>query len=380
MSARIAFCITTLEPGGAERQLVELVVRLPRERFDPAVVVLAPPPRAPADELVQRLAEHKIDVTFLGARSIVEAPRIYRRLQHWLTATRPELLQCFLAHANILGALAARRLNMPIVAGIRVAEQRCNGHRIAQRWTERWTDRYVCVSQDVADFAVRNMRLPVEKLIVIRNGIDVERFAAAAPMNPTELGIAGERRLLLFVGRLEADKRPAWLLDRMPTLLARLPQHDLVVVGRGPLEAALRTQAERLNLAGRIHFAGWRGDVPRLLASADALLLTSSSEGMPNAILEAMAAGLPVVATQAEGVRELLSDDPRQVVGSQDAAAWIEAVARFATVRALARDVGLGNRERAADEFSLDATAAQYAALYGSLLAARQAKKTPPKR
>src|SRR5688572_6992065 len=106
---KIAFCITTLEPGGAERQLVELATRLVRDRFQPSrfqpsIVVLAPPPQPPADELVRKLAAESIDVTFLGGQSIRETPQVYRRLLAWIDQARPDLLQCFLAHANVLGA------------------------------------------------------------------------------------------------------------------------------------------------------------------------------------------------------------------------------------------------------------------------------------
>lgn len=373
MTAHIAFCITTLEPGGAERQLVELTARLPRDRFTASVVVLGPKPAPPFDELVARLTECNIEATFLGARSIAQLPTTYRRLKRILRDRRPALIQCFLAHANVLGAAAACKLQVPLVAGIRVAEQRHNGHRIAQRLTARWTDRFVCVSDSVAQFAVDNMLLPREKIVVIRNGVDVERFALAQPLPLNELGVRADRRVLLFVGRLEHEKRPDWLLDRLPQLFARLPQHDLVLAGRGPLEGPLRAQAARLDVAERVHFVGWRRDIPRLLAAADLLLLTSSVEGMPNAVLEAMAAARPVVATEVHGVRELLGDDRVQIVPPHNPMAVYGAVERLAADPQLAAAVGLRNRQRATTLFSFDSAAAQYAALYDSLLAAQTA-------
>ncbi|MEX2092961.1 MAG: glycosyltransferase, partial [Pirellulales bacterium] len=308
MPARIAFCITTLDVGGAERQLVELATRLPRDRFEPAVVVLSRPPHPPNDELVRTLAEHSIPVSFLGGRSIWQAPLIYRRLTNWLREERPDLLQCFLAHANVLGAYAGHRLGIPIVAGIRVAEQRLNGHRWLQRRTAPFVERYVCLSQSVADFAESAMRLPREKLVVIPNGVDVARFAEISPIDLAKLGLPPGRRMLLFVGRLDPQKRPDWLLDRLPDIAKELPHHDLVLVGEGPLEDKLRRQATRLGVADRVHFAHWRRDIPRLLAAADLLVLTSAAEGMPNVILEAMAAAKPVVTTEVHGVAELLGD------------------------------------------------------------------------
>jgi glycosyltransferase involved in cell wall biosynthesis len=369
LPARIAFCITTLEAGGAERQLVELATRLPRDRFDPAVVVLAAPPRPPTDELVRKLAEHEIAVSFLGGRSPWQAPLIYRRLANWLRQSRPDLLQCFLAHANVLGACAGHRLGIPVVAGIRVAEQRLNGHRALQRWTAPLVNKHVCVSQSVAEFAERVMRLPREKLVVIPNGIDVARFIGQQPISLAELGVPPDRRMILFIGRLEPDKRPAWLVDRMPALAARLPNHDLMIVGRGPLEGRLRRQAAKLGVADRVHFVGWRPDVPQLLAAADLLALTSTSEGMPNVILEAMAAARPVVTTEVYGVQELLgSDHDGQITPTSDTHAFVDAVAQIAADRDLATRLGQRNRGRAADLFSLTITAAHYAALYDALV------------
>jgi len=377
LPSRIAFCITTLEPGGAERQLVELATRLPRDRFEPAVVVLAARPRPPRDTLVHTLDRNSIPLVFLGGRHVWQTLGVYRRLGSWLENWRPALLQCFLAHANILGAYAGRRLGIPIVTGIRVAEQRLNGHCWLQRRTDAFVQKHVCVSASVADFAERVMRLAPDKLIVIPNGVDTERFRNVEPIPPTELGISPGRRLILFVGRLEADKRPNWLIDRMPAIAARLPNHDLVIAGRGPLEHQLGRQAERLGVAGRVHLMGWRPDVPRLLAAADLLVLTSSSEGMPNVVLEAMAAARPVIATQVHGVAELLGDGAAaQVVPSHDTEAFVDAVVRVADDRGLATSLGHDNRDRAETRFSLGATADRYASLYDSLLRVPRSKKS----
>ncbi len=390
MTARIAFCITTLETGGAERQLVELATRLPRDRFEPAVVVLSPPPRPPSDELVHKLAEHSIPVSFLGGRTIWQAPLVYRRLVNWLRDTQPDLMQCFLAHANVIGACAGHRLGIPIVAGIRVAEQRLNGHGWLQRRTAPLVERYVCLSQSVADFAKQVMRLPPEKVMVIRNGIDVARFAAIAPIDLAELGLPPGHRMLLFVGRLDPQKRPDWLLDRLPDIARKLPDHDLVIVGRGPLEHKLRRHAARLGMADRVHFALWRRDVPQIVAAADLLVLTSAAEGMPNVILEAMASAKPVVTTEVHGVVELLGvgllgdemlgyemldDGDQQITPPDDAQAFVDAVVRIATDRTLATELGKHNYARVAQVFSIDQTVENYASLYDSLLASRAAEK-----
>lgn len=371
MPARIAFCITTLHEGGAERQFVELVTRLPRDRFDPRVFVLAGPPALPADRLLRTLQRQDIPVSFLHARRYLWHTISARRA--WTTAWRewqPALVQCFLAHANVLGALAGHRAGIPhILTGIRVAEHRARGHVWLQRRVDRYVTKHVCVSQSVAQFAAEVMGLPEEKLVVIPNGVDVQRFVDAQPIAHDELGVAPGRRAMLFLGRLDPQKRPDWLLRRMPALIERLPDVDLLLAGDGPMRGSLERLAQQLGVDGRVHFLGWRADVPRLLASAEVVLLTSAWEGMPNAILEAMAAARPVVVTDVHGAAELLGDHADgQLTPSNDPDAFVDAVVRLVSNRELAHAVGNRNQARARQHFSIDGTADSYARLYDSLL------------
>jgi glycosyltransferase involved in cell wall biosynthesis len=209
-------------------------------------------------------------------------------------------------------------------------------------------------------------------LVVIPNGIDVDRFSNVTPLPIGKIGVPPDRRMILYVARLEPDKRPDWLLDRMPEIARRLTQHDLVVAGCGPLGAALQRRAAQLGVAERVHFVGWRADVPSLLASADLLVLTSSSEGMPNVILEAMASARPVVATEVHGALELLGvDHDGQITPADDPQAFVDAVVRIGGDDNLAHRLGQRNRGRAQELFSFDRTVGSYATLYDSLLAAK---------
>ena len=178
--------------------------------------------------------------------------------------------------------------------------------------------------------------------------------------------------MILYVARLEPDKRPHWLLDRMPEIARRLPQHDLVVAGRGPLGAALELRPAQLGMAKRVHFVGWRADVPGLLASADLLVLTSSSGGMPNVILEAMASTRPVVANEVHGALEHLGvEHDGQFTPANDPQAFVDAVVRIGGDDNLAHRLGQRNRSRAREVFSIDRTVGSYATLYDTLLAAK---------
>jgi glycosyltransferase involved in cell wall biosynthesis len=377
MSHRIAFCITTLAPGGAERQLVELACRLPGDRYQTAVFVLGPPPLPPQDELIRKTVAEKVPVTFFHARSLWSAGSAIRQLTGCLRSFQPALLQCFLAHANVTGAIAARLAGVPqCVTGIRVADLRWNFHRLASRMTNSLVSRHICVSESVATFAVQRMHLPASKIVVIPNGVDLGRFKTARPVTPAELGIPTGRKLLLFVGRLDRQKQPEWLLARLPELQRRLPNHDLVIVGDGALRGRLERLANQLSLGNHVHFLGWRSDVPSLLAASEMLLLCSAWEGMPGVVLEAMAAGKPVVAIKVHGTAELLGQacEPQTVI-AHDVPAFLEKVTQLARDRSRAAELGHQNRIRAEAEFSLEAMTTHYAELYDELLAAAPPSK-----
>jgi len=374
----IVFCITDLEMGGAERALVELVTRLPADRYLVRVVSLCPRPTGdneagePRAVLAERLDAAGIETVYHHTRSRLRGSRLFPWFRRLLRRWRPKILQSFLFHANTLSAIVGSQEDVPhIVSGIRVAEQRWNLHRLMTRRTARPVKRHVCVSQSVADFARRRMRLPADRLVVIPNGIDPQLYPAAASASLSKFDVAAGRRAIVAVGRLDRQKRLDWLLDRMPELFTSLPDHDLLVVGEGKLRHRLQRQAERLDVARRVHFAGWRPDVAEILAAADLLVHTAAWEGMPNVVLEAMASGKPVVATCSEGVVELLGDGPTregipQVVAANDKAGFVAAVTAIA---ALARKLGEANRQRVEQSFTIDQAVAAYCRLYESLLA-----------
>ena len=371
----IVFCITDLEPGGAERALVELVTRLPPSRFAAKVVSLAPRPpdvsSSPRSRtvLVERLDDAGIETRFLDARSPTQVIRVVRQLKTLLQRWKPTILQTFLFHANFAGAIAAHVADTRhTVTGIRVSERRRNLHGWLTRRTASFVDVHVCVSESVAMFSREVTRLPDDRLVVIPNGIDVELYQSIEPIDLSAEGL-GRRRWIVSVGRLDEQKRVDWLLRRVPELLARLPEHDLLIVGDGSQRSRLQELSSQLGVSDHVHFLGWRSDVAEILASSDLFVLTSQWEGMPNVVLEAMASAKPVVVTETDGVRQLLGPDAScQIVGPDAAAAFTESVVRIATDAQFASTLGQQNYQRTAGCFRIEDTVAAYERLYASLL------------
>ena len=365
----IGLCITDLELGGAERCLLQLATRLDRERFCPVVYALEPPPESEQASCLPALDAAGIEVHCLGARAIWGIPRVVRELTRLLAAQRPRIVQTFLFHANIAGRIAARRAGVDaVVSGIRVAEPHRRWRLWADRLTDRLVDRHVCVSRSVAQFAEEKARLPAEKLVVIPNGVDLQRFPAQRPADLREFGIRPGRRVVSCVGRLDRQKGLPGLIRSAPAWLERLPGTELLLVGEGPLRGELHTICHRNGISQRVHFAGWRSDVPEILAASDLLVLPSIWEGMPNVVLEAMASRLPVVATDVAGVRELLGPAARQqAVPYGDAAAFAQRVVQLMDDRRSAAELGSQNRQRAEEKFSITRMVAAYERLWESL-------------
>lgn len=365
---RLAFVITGLAPGGAERALTQLALRIDRDQFEPTVISLQPRPVGAQAELVELLERNGVPVEFLNARSKFQFPAAVWKLHRRFKTLQPALVQSFLFHANVVAASAGRLRGIPVMAGVRVADPSRTRQRV-ERWIAPWIKQFVCVSQSVADFCERTAGLPREKLTVIPNGVDVAKFRDAQPADGASLGLPTGRRYFISIGRLDHQKGFDWLLPQLPRIFAEWPEYDLLLVGEGTERGSLQAQATELGIQDRVHFLGWRADVPQLLKLADLLLLPSRWEGMPNVLLEAMAAGLPVVTTNVEGAAEILGPlAPRQLIEKEHTAAFTESALAFAASAELRQTAGAANEQRVAEHFSLAVLATAYEALYGRII------------
>jgi starch synthase (maltosyl-transferring) len=365
---RVAFVITELEVGGAEQALVRLACGLDRNRFQPVVYSLAPLPPAGMDRLVQALTNVGIEVHSLEASRWWQFPAALRKLADHFGRQQPHIVQSFLFHANVVAALAARTAKVPhILLGIRVADPSWWRGRV-ERSRAHHASRVVCVSQAVADFCRERHQFPAGKLIVIPNGIDTAVVSSTPPADLTSLGVSPHRRALVFIGRLDHQKDPQWLLEIAQVALPKLPQHELLIVGDGPLRKLLEASASRGGFGDRVHFLLWRSDALTILAASDLLLLTSRYEGMPNVILEAMALAKPVIASRTQGVAELLGPlADEQTAPWRDTQGFVQRLIAMAGDPQRAAAVGVQNQSRAREEFSVAGTVDAYARLYEGL-------------
>ena len=358
---RVACCITELEAGGAERMFVELVCRLDRNQWQPTVISLGGESEAFAD----RLRRADIELRCLGVTRRWDVSAV-GRLAGELKHLAPDVLQTWLFHANVAGCLAARRAGIePGVTGIRVAEQRGRWRRWMERFCTSRARRHVCGSRDVAEFSRIQGGLDAGKLGVIPNGVDLDRLTGGEPRDLGGWGIAPGVPVVAWIGRLDPQKDPLAAVEAFDTIANSAPECRLVMAGDGPLRGLVESRIEGVGLGERVVMLGRISEVPALLARSVALLLTSRWEGMPNVVLEAMAAARPVVTRPVHGIGGLVEDGQTGLVVPNDQTALLgEALLALLAKRYVAEAMGQRGRKVVAEQYSLETMVSRYEAVW----------------
>jgi glycosyltransferase involved in cell wall biosynthesis len=365
---RIALVITDLNVGGAERALVSLAVHLNQSRWQPTIFCLGTP-----GPLVDALNKSKVACECLNVKRrnpFQVISRLARGLRHF----KPQLVQSFMFHANVASRFAALCAGSPWVVGaLRVAEHQKRWHLVLDRATAWMSTGSVCVSEGVLRFSVNVGRLEPARLTVIPNGINVTPFADAAPVDRSTFGVPDGAYLALHIGRLDPQKGLPDLLQAAEQLIPKRPDWHLALAGDGPDRDWLLEQiANRPKLTGNVHWLGQRDDIPNLLRSADILVQSSLWEGMPNSVLEAMAACLAVVGTSVEGTEDLvIPGQTGWLVPSRDVQALYRALLEAVESPDLGKRYGIAGRLRVEREFSLESTVAAFENLWAGVLGYR---------
>jgi glycosyltransferase involved in cell wall biosynthesis len=267
------------------------------------------------------------------------------------------------------GLLAAALARVPGILGtVHLVPATDAGFRYAlsQRLITACVQRYIAVSRSIAERLLAGMRVPRCKVQVIQNGIPLGSFGRSGkPVRPAGLPGMPSRPLVLTVARLDGQKGHTYLLQAAQ----RIPEVDLVFVGDGPRRMELECQARALGLGDRVHFLGFRSDVPDLLAACDMFVLPSLWEGLPLAVLEAMAARKPVVATAIGGTDETVAHGVTGIlVPPADPAALANAIRSLVADPEASRRLGEAGRARVEHEFSVETMMARVEAVYQDLL------------
>jgi glycosyltransferase involved in cell wall biosynthesis len=300
-------------------------------------------------------------------------PRVVRELTSRLKRLGADVLCCHGYKADILGRPAAKRAGIPAVAvsrGWTAEDRKVRLYEWLDRVALQWMDRVVCVSEGQAA-KVRRFGVPARRTVVIRNAVRPDRFRAPAPDGREELRSLFPKPPVLVVGaagRLSPEKGFGVFIDAAAAVAETVPSAGFIVFGEGPLRGELERRVADRGMGGRFLLAGFRPDLDRLMPHLDLMVLPSFTEGLPNVVLEAFAAGVPVVATAAGGTPEVVRDGQGgYLVPPGDPAPMARRIAQLLDPGLDRRAIGALGRERVLRDFTFEAQAERYRALFASL-------------
>jgi glycosyltransferase involved in cell wall biosynthesis len=356
---------------GAENMLVTLMQRLSGLACRCVVAVFADS-RAPHIEVGEQARKRGLVVETVACDGKMDWGAV-TQIRRLLVKHRVDILNPHGYKADLYAYVAAWPKRTALVATIHNWPSKLWKMRLyatLDKLMLRRFDKVIGVSGFASDL-LRRSGIPAEKLSTICNGVELERFKEALPTLRGEIAGTGQT-LVGFVGRLVPDKGGAILLRAAQQVLAVRPETIFVFVGEGPARAEWEGLAARLGIAGKVIFAGARDDMPGVYASFDLVALPSIAESMPMCLLEAMAAGKPLIATRVGDVpRLIVSEQSGMMVEPGDVNGLANAILRVLKDRALASRLGANGRAHVAESFSAEVMARSYLSQYEQVLAIR---------
>ncbi|HPJ72625.1 MAG TPA: glycosyltransferase, partial [bacterium] len=301
--SNILITTSVLDRRGAEKMILELASRLDRDRFQPLVLCLRP-----QTDMAEDFARAGVEVAVLGMRAYFEyrALRAFRRL---IRDRRIDLVHTHLYRDAVYGRILGKRAGAAVVSTLHNSYVwRPRSQLWLDRATARWADRITAVSEAVRRFAVEREGMPADKVTVLHNGIETSRYRV--PPGTREevrkrMGVGPDELLVGSLGHLTRQKGFRYLVDAAPDVVREVPEARFLVFGEGELGGELEARVRDRGLGDRFRFPGFREDIPEVLSAFDLFVLPSLWEGLPVVLIEAMAAGLPIVATDVDGNLEV---------------------------------------------------------------------------
>lgn len=334
---RLLWLIDSLNVGGAESLVIPFARRLDRSRYEFFLCCLS---TIGGNPIAAELEKDGIAIHNLGARNLRDTAA-FKRLLAYIREQKIDVIHAHLTYAGIWSALASRQTGVPSITSLHVAPSatrelvKSRRHRILtsvrdrlMRWTlKRWASAVVMVSAALRDTYLASGGLDASKVRVVHNGIELQRFdrdrAATRARLQRELDIPPGVPIAVTVSVLRPKKGVEVLIDA----IANVPDAVFLIVGDGSMREEWAALAERNGIASRIRWAGYRRDVDQLLAGCDLFVHPSLDDAFPTVLLEAMAAGLPVVASDVGGIPEIVEPGVTgQLVPPGDAPALANAI------------------------------------------------------
>jgi len=352
--------------GGPEKQIIGHALAVDRRRYTVSIAAFSEGRRD--TDLVIRAREAGVECWSVPVRNAYD-PRALRRTARLLAREQIDILVTHNYRSNLLGRHAAHAHGIPHLA-------------VSRGWTREnlkvrfyhWLDKktlgssecIVCVSRDKKD-ELSAAGIPASRLVVIPNAVQTDRHVQPATNWRDRFGWDATTQLVVSAGRLSHEKGPDLFLAAASRIRYTCPQARFILFGEGPMADVIRRQAEDRQLAGVVGMAGYLPELERELPAFDLLVNPSRMEGLPNIVLEAMAAHLPVVATDVGGVREIIIDGQTGRLVRADVASLAEAMRLALSQQDLAKQYAERAYEHVRENYSFAAQAERYAEVYDRL-------------
>jgi glycosyltransferase involved in cell wall biosynthesis len=377
---QILHVIDHLGSGGAQEAVCQLVKYGARERFQPEVAALHG-----FGHYWDILRSWEVPVHTLVPHEFARAaiPLIFLRLFRLLARHRYDVVHTHLIGANVLAAPLAALYRVPVRVTHDQTHDDVRNHSVIHRGLDALANRLnhhiIAVSSSIRTFLDRQEGVPPQKISVIYNAVDLQRFSprkASRERWRQKLDLPEEALLVGGVGRLHYQKNFPLFLEVAAEVAARLPQAIFVIAGEGPERAALEEWSQKLGIASQVRFLGFVKEMPEFYHSLDLLLLTSHFEGTPLTVLEAMAMGVPVVASHVDGVGEIIKDGQDGLLvppGRREL--FVQGICRLLQDRSLWRRLSQAGQHKARQRFSAEAMVRQVEAIYLHYLEGERASR-----
>ena len=375
---KVFYLVDSLNVGGTETQAVELALRLPVSEYEVTMGCL----RAEGP-LLEKLRGSAVNVReFHPSGGLDSAAGLYEliKLAGYLRRERFRVVHTHDLWSNLMGVPAARLARVPAIVSSRRDLAHFDWYQGKRRhWLRRIQNLSGVVlanATPIRDALISEDRFAPEKLRVIHNGVDTEKFQRAPRDRARLFPDVGNAMLVVLVGNMHSDvKGHPWLIAAAPTVVREFPEVRFVFAGDGELRPTFAAQVAQLGLESTFKFLGRRSDIPEILASCDLAVLPSRAEGLPNAVLEYMAAGLPTIASRVGGMAELIQDGVTGLlVPAEDANALAGALLQFLRDPEQARQIANDGQRFAVENFSFERLIREIDELYGELLERRRGK------
>lgn len=363
----ILHVIPKLSVGGVENQLALILQKYDRKKFHPFVCCISG-----KGEIGTDIESRGIEVIYLNKLKHKFDWTIVKDIHKLIRSCSIKIVRTHQYHANLYGRLAAFSAKVPCVVAsvhnIYTIDKKFH-RRLINRYLAGVTDKIITVSKAVKNDVLEYDGIPEDKIMVIYNGIEMERFSDIKSSVREELGLSNEIPVIGTVGRLTPQKGIKYLIEATSKLTQTFPRIVLLIAGDGPLREDLENYAKILNMGGNVIFLGTRRDIPAVLSAMDIFILPSMWEGMSNALIEAMAAAKPVISTNIAPNREIVDSEKVGIlIPPKNSDEIVRAIKFLLKNKEMLKRLGEAAKIKIISDFNIDKTVKTYESLFEDIL------------